>query len=621
MCGICGFYTKTKYDTDILKKMNDSMTHRGPDDHGEEIYTSASGHCVGLGQRRLSIMDLTSAGHQPMHSADDNVIVIFNGEIYNFMEIRAELESEGVSFSTRCDTEVVLKAYIRYGTECFSRFNGMFAIAIYDRSLDCIILARDRMGVKPLYYYMDNESLIWGSELKPIMLCPAFKKELRTKTLSRFFCNDYIVSPDTIFERTYKVEPGQFVIYKAGSDLEKNTYWSLTDRYHELSAALYTDYDEARTNLQSLLEDAVRRRMVADVPVGIFLSGGIDSTLVTALAQKISSSPVRTYTIGFDTKEENEAIYAGEVAKALGTDHTELYIGEKELFDLLEAVPDYYDEPFADPSLLPTMLVSKLARQDVTVVLSGDGGDELFCGYQMYDWLYKGQRLDWGAGLAYALGGKYWGKAMPNIVYSYIMNRDPGYKVQFVESAKDRTLDSLLTNPYMPSKYEVEADLGVKDWQIRRMLLDMKTYLPDDILCKVDRASMRYSLETRNPILDYRVVEESFKLPHSFKYREGDKKHILKDITYSLVDRALLDRPKQGFGVPLRAWLMTYLNNDLKAYADSEKLKKQGLFKPEFITGLISDMESSDKTIYSTLAWCFYVFQRWYARYMEDLWA
>ncbi len=621
MCGICGFYTKTKYDMDILKKMNDSLTHRGPDDHGEEIYASSSGRCVGLGQRRLSIMDLTSAGHQPMHSDDDDVIVTFNGEIYNFMEIRSELEREGISFSTRCDTEVVLKAYIRYGTECFERFNGMFAIVIYDRTRDCIILARDRMGVKPLYYYFDANSLIWGSELKPIMLCPAFVKELRTDVLSRFFCNDYIASPDTIFEHTYKVEPGQFIICKAGTEPEKKTFWSLTDRYHELSAGLYTDYTQARTNLQTLLEDSVRRRMVADVPVGIFLSGGIDSTLVAALAQKVSSAPVRTYTIGFDTKEENEAIYAGEVAKALGTDHTELYIGEKELFDLLEAVPDYYDEPFADPSLLPTMLVSKLARQDVTVVLSGDGGDELFCGYEMYDWLYKGQRLDAGAGLAYALGGRYWGKKMPNIVYSYIMNRDPGYKVQFVESAKERILGSMLVDPYMSPKYDIEAGLGVSDWQIRRMLLDMKTYLPDDILCKVDRASMRYSLETRNPLIDYRVVEESFKMPHSFKYKDGDKKHILKDITYSLVDRSLLDRPKQGFGVPLRAWLMTYLNNDLKSYADPDKLRKQGLFKPEFITGLISDMERSDKTIYSTLAWCFYVFQRWYARYMEDLWA
>ncbi len=621
MCGICGFYSKTEYDTDILTKMNDSMTHRGPDDHGEEIYTSASGHCVGLGQRRLSIMDLSSAGHQPMHSEDDSVMVIFNGEIYNFKEIRAELESEGISFFSSCDTEVVLKAYIRYGTECFSRFNGMFAIAIYDRSRDTIILARDRMGVKPLYYYMDENSLIWGSELKPIMLCPGFKKELRTETLSRFFCNDYIASPDTIFERTYKVEPGRFIIYRPGSDPEIKEYWSLTDRYHELSADLYVDYDEARAHLESLIEDSVRRRMVADVPVGIFLSGGIDSTLVTALAQKISPGPVRTYTIGFDTKEENEAVYAGEVAKALGTSHTELYIGEKELFELLENTPQFYDEPFADPSLLPTMLVSKLARQDVTVVLSGDGGDELFCGYEMYDWLYKGQRLDAGAGLAYALGGKYWGRKMPNIVYSYIMNRDPAYKVQFVESAKERTLDKLLVNGYMSPKYDMEAGLEERDWQIRRMLLDMKTYLPDDILCKVDRASMRYSLEARNPLIDYRVVEDSFRMPHSFKYLDGEKKHILKDITYSLVDRRLLDRPKQGFGVPLRSWLMTCLNDDLKAYADPDKLKKQGLFKPEFITGLIADMEKSDKTIYSTMTWCFYVFQRWYERYMEDLWA
>lgn len=620
MCGICGFYGKNKYDETLLLRMADSISYRGPDDRGGECYVTSSGNQVGMGHRRLSIMDLSSAGHQPMSAGDGKAIIVYNGEIYNFKEIREELEARGIKFFTRCDTEVVLKAYLEYGTDCFEHFNGMFAIAIYDRDSDRIILARDRIGVKPLYYYVGADSFVWGSELKPVMLHPEFRKELRTDVLSRYFCHDYIKSPDTIFKDTYKVEPGEYIIWHSGN-IEKVTYWNHVDRYHTGLESLYSSYEEAKESVISLTEDAVRRRMVADVEVGTFLSGGIDSTLVTAIAQKYSSVPVRTYTIGFETKEENEAVYAKEVAERLGTDHTELYIGEKELFEMLKDMPVYYDEPFADQSQLPSMLVSRLASADVKVVLSGDGGDELYCGYPMYDWIRKAQRLDTMGALAYHTPGrKLWGRKLPNIVNSFIDNRDPDLKAQFVETAKQKAMKGLLVNRFMDPKYEMEGIIGEKDWVIRRMLIDMRSYLPDNNLCKMDRASMKYSIEARNPLVDYRLVENSFKIPLEYKYFKGDKKHILKDITYGYVDRELLERPKKGFGVPLRLWLTTYLKDELNRYADPRILKKQELFDPGYVRNLIDDMNRSDKTIYSTLTWNFYVFERWYKEYIEDLW-
>ena len=619
MCGICGFYTKNEYDPSVVKTMNDSLMYRGPDDSGEIIYRDASGHQIAMGHRRLSVMDLSPKGHQPMVSGDPKVTIVFNGEIYNFKEIRSELVLSGMEFVSECDTEVVLKAYIAYGTECFTRFNGMFAMAIYDESSGDIILARDRMGVKPLYFYEDESSFAWASELKPIMLYPGFNKELRTDVLARYFCYDYICSPDTIFEHTYKVEPGHFIIYHDGKSTDY-VYWDLAEKLEEGLKRQYKTFEEAKSATLALIEDSVKRRMVADVPVGTFLSGGIDSTVVTALAQKNTSHPVKTFTIGFETQDENEAMYAREVAGALGTDHTELYIGERELLDLLTDLPVYYDEPFADQSELPTMLVSKLARQDVTVVLSGDGGDELYCGYPAYDWLYMGQRLDFAASAAYGLGGRYWGRKLPNIMYSFILNRDVRYKTQFIEDAKVRCMDDMLVNSYMNPKFEFEADMPARNWQIRRMLVDMRSYLPDEIMCKTDRATMKYSLEARNPLLDYRLVEDSFRIPHEYKYHHRDKKHILKSIAYDLADRSLLDRPKQGFGVPLTQWLRTYLKDDLEMFLNEEKLTKQGLFDPGVMRGLADGLEKSDKTIYSTLLWAFYVFERWYQLYIEDLW-
>lgn len=632
MCGICGYISKKKYTEGLLEEMSNTMIHRGPDDGGVFQGNLKGEYKFGIAQRRLSIQDLSQAGHQPMFNRDGGIGIVYNGEIYNFRELRKTLEKKGYSFRSDCDTEVILYLYQEYGTECFSYMNGMFALAIVDRYKQEVILARDRIGKKPLYYYRkDNQEMAFGSELKPILKFPEFHKEVRTEVISRYLCHKYVNAPDTIFKDTYKVEPGQYIIWKAGKIQKKEKYWDLLKEYKKNHTNLITDYDEAKKELKRLLFDSVKKRLIADVPVGTFLSGGVDSSLITAVAGRISKSPVNTFTIGFADKKQNEAEYAKEVAGYLKTRHRELYITEQELIEQLRDLVKYYDEPFADSSQIPTMLVSKLAREDVTVILSGDGGDEFFCGYEMYDWAYRAQKLDVLAGMGYRFcnmpGFKQSGilEKMPDKVQALLKNRNPLTKAQlFTDIRENHSTDMVLgiseSAKYRFEKDIVEANICTDDWQMRRMLLDMQYGLPDDILTKVDRASMRYSLEVRCPILDYRIMEYSFRLPRDFEYHKGDKKHILKDITYELVPKALLDRPKKGFGVPLAKWLRDELHEPLLQYARTDILKRQGIFNPDKIQEFILKLDKSEVSLYNSILWSFYVFQMWYQVYVEDLW-
>ena len=497
----------------------------------------------------------------------------------------------------------------------------MFALAIYDSRNDKLILARDRIGKKPLYYFVDNRgNLIFGSELKPLMKHPEFHKEIRTDIISRYLCYKYICAPDTIFQDTYKVMPGEYIVWHQGK-IEKKIYWDILKRFQECSEIKFEDYQDAKEELRALLLDSVQKRLISDVPTGTFLSGGIDSTLITALAQKCVKEPVKTYTIGFESEKENEAIYAKEVAEYLGTSHTEMYMTEKELFDEIRNLPKYYDEPFADSSQIPSMLVSKLAKQGATVILSGDGGDELFCGYTMYDWTYFAQRLDGMAGIANSiLKPMHITEKLPEKMRALLENRDKNTKVQlFTDIRQNHTID-MICGDSLTAKYRREMQLDTKDWQVKRQLLDMMTDLPGDMLAKVDRASMKYSLEVRCPILDYRVMELAFRMPQKFKYNNFDKKHILKDITYEMVPKSMLDRPKKGFGVPLAEWMRTKLHAQLLRYADVNILKKQGIFNADKIWEFIHCLEKSDKSLYNSVLWSFYVFQMWYQEYVEDLW-
>ncbi len=621
MCGICGFMGRQNITQDALRHMNDTLTHRGPDDAGAEIYPLSDGSAVGLAQRRLSILDLSAQGHQPMHSADGRLSVILNGEIYNFLDLKKELTD--YPFVSGTDTEVILAAYLRWGIDCLARLQGMFSIALYDRDTEEVFLARDRIGKKPLYYWKNDTSVVFSSELKALMACPGFAPEIRRDVLSRYLFQLYINAPDSIFKDVWKLEPGSVLTWRKG-EISVRKYWDIKQVYHEQKSNLVTDYAEAKAGLKERLQAAVRKRMIADVPLGTFLSGGYDSSLITAMAQECASGPVKTFAIGFNEPKYNEAEYAKAVAAHLGTDHTELYIGEKEMFALVESIPKYYDEPFADSSQIPMMLVSELAKSKVTVALSGDGGDEFFCGYNVYPNVRKAQQLDKIGGLVHGIcsvpGLHGLESKMPFKVRVIAGNRNPETKSQFGAGNYETLVNAMVGEvpDMLPVHYPWESAYREKNWQMRRMLLDMETYLPGDILCKVDRASMKYALEARCPILDTDVMEYSYRIPMDFKYDHGDKKHILKDIAYDYIPRELLDRPKTGFGVPLDQWLRGPLRERLEAYADESYLKKQGIFDAAYTSAHVrSYLEKGDAgpatgANYSKIFWPFFVFQQWY---------
>ncbi len=627
MCGICGFISKKNITMGDLTRMNDSMYHRGPNDSGQEIYVMKRGWSIGLAQRRLAIQDLTQAGHQPMHSSDRRISIVFNGEIYNFLELKNELSD--YEFMSNCDTEVIVAAYLKWGLRCVDHFNGMFAIAIYDRESESLHLLRDRIGKKPLYYaFMDGE-MVFGSELKPIMLFPGFNDEINKKIIPRYLTTQYVNAPDTIFENVYKLEPGCTLTYQGGG-IQISRYWDVVEKYHVGASDPVKSYGEAKETLKELLTEAVRRRMIADVPLGTFLSGGYDSSLITALAQSISNEPVSTFSIGFTEEKWNEAHYAKAVADHMGTNHTEYYIDEDEMLKQVKSISKYFDEPFADPSEIATMLVSALASTKVTVALSGDGGDEFYCGYNVYEYVRKAELLDpvgaaahgvLGTGVGAMLGLE---SKMPIKVRAIAQNRDTETKTQFANSTyKEMARNMVLPGEYDSCDYDFESKYGVDNWQIRRMLLDMETYLPGDILTKVDRASMKFSLETRCPILDQEVMEYSFRIPHGYKFRHGDKKHILKDIAYDFIPKSLLDRPKQGFGVPLDKWLRGPLKAQLMDYSNRDYLLKQGIFDPDVVYEMIrgylqtGDMGPATGGNMSKICWSFLQFQEWYHLYVE----
>lgn len=632
MCGICGFVTRKNIKLDELKTMNDTMYHRGPDDSGEEIYEGINGFGIGFAQRRLSILDLSPLGHQPMHSMNQRVSIVYNGEIYNYREIKKELSD--YPFKSNCDTEVIIAAYLKWGIGCVDKFNGMFAIALYDREKQVLYLVRDRIGKKPLYYAKIEDGLVFASELKPIMKMPGFEKRVRNDILPRYLANQYITAPETIFEGVYKLEPGTVIEIPIGDCLDtqkwiKNKYWNLADIYHENKNKAVTEYSEAKEELKRLFRNATELRMISDVPLGTFLSGGYDSTLITALAQEISDIPMKTYSIGFYEEEYNEAKYAKEIAEYLGTDHTEVYVSEEEMFNLLEDLPLYYDEPFADSSQIATMLVSQIAKKDVTVALSGDGGDEFYCGYNVYDRIAQAQKLDKLGDALYHFCN------MPGLRQLRTIERLP-FKVQVIAQNRNKETKTQLGNNYaalaesmvmqeaLSCKYEKEQSYREDNWQMRRMLLDMDTYLPGDILCKVDRASMKYSLETRCPILDKDVMEYSFRLPHNFKYSNGTKKRILKDIVYDFVPREMLERPKKGFSVPIDKWLRGALKEQILSYSDVDYLKNQNLFDYKVVNQFVREyLKTGDKGSgtgenYSRIVWSFLVFQQWYNYYMQN---
>jgi len=618
MCGIAGFcdFSK-KSDKKELIVMTDILHHRGPDDSGYSFYNRKDFN-IGLGHRRLSVLDLSIQGHQPMLFKDYEIV--YNGEIYNFQEIRVKLERYNYIFQSDSDTEVILKAYHRWGIDAINRFNGMFAIAIYNKKDNKLILVRDRVGKKPLYYSFQDSTFLFASELKSIISYPSFKKKINKDALNLFLAHGYIVAPHTIFQECYKLEAGEYLeLNLYDRNIEIDRYWSIENSF--ISREIIDEDEESIINrLDTLLTKSVEYRMISDVPIGSFLSGGYDSSLISSIMQKISSKPIDTFTIGFNDSYHNEANHAKKVAKHLGTNHHELYLPIKDGEPLIFEIPKYYDEPFADSSQIPTMIVSKLAKEHVTVALSGDGGDELFCGYSRYDTILKYQR--------YKYLSKIYCEANRVFHLNKILSRDNKLLKLAYLNSDNRAINFnyLYSNIYLDglvkdSSYNIDnryfdiLDMS-NNIQEKYMLQDMKTYLTDDILVKVDRASMAYSLESRTPILDFNIIEFSMNLPHSLKYKNGDKKYILKALTHKYIPKNIMERPKKGFGVPIYEWLHTDLYYLIDKYLNYNYINRQNIFNYQKIKQLLDAFDNGNKYVEKYI-WYLIVFQLWYEAYIN----
>jgi asparagine synthase (glutamine-hydrolysing) len=633
MCGISGFIDfQSNSNEQILKEMTDVLHHRGPDDSGYS-FTSTMRRQIALGHRRLSILDLTTHGHQPM--AYKEIELVYNGEVYNFEEIQHELRGFGYTFDSHSDTEVILKAYHKWGLKAIEKFNGMFAIALHDKSRNRLFLIRDRSGIKPLYYYHDRELLLFASELKSFHKHPNFKKEINHDALALFLQYQYIPEPHTIFQNCYKLQAGCYLEIDTSTDkITQHTYWDVLDAYNK--PKLDISLPDAIEETEKILTSAFNYRMVSDVPVGIFLSGGYDSSVVTALLQKDSSEKLKTFTIGFHEKGYDETPYAREVAKHLGTDHTEYYCTQKDALDIIPKLAEIYDEPFADPSSIPTSLVSQLAKKEVTVALSADGGDEIFAGYNKYttaaNYFKRFEKIPIFAkapllGLmnhinphhipfanhSYNFATKY--EKSKNILQS---NSCPEVLQYISHKVTNRELHQLLKEDFstLSTNFDLHSLLNSTNDNLDRMLaIDYKTYMLDDILTKVDRATMHVSLEGREPLLDYRIIEFVATLPESYKKRGDINKYILKEITHKYLPKSLMDRPKMGFGIPLIAWFKDELKSYFLHYLDEERLKKEGIFNAKIVSQMKDRYLKGEKVSIETL-WSILIFQLWYEKWM-----
>ena len=642
MCGIVGFRSIKQFQAlqEFLPEAVAKLRHRGPDDSGlffDEPYG------IGLGHRRLSIIDLTEAGRQPMSSDDGTVHIVYNGEVYNFKEIRETMKKKGHGFKSNTDTEVILKSYIQWGIECLQRFVGMFSLAIWDGRNQCLYLARDRLGIKPLFYYFDKKHLLFASELKGLMAFKIFEREVEHDSISLFLHYQYVPSPKTIFKNTYKLLPGNYLKFD-GKQLSTNVYWSPPHGTESVSSTAM-DEEKQVQQLEDLLTQAVDARLISDVPLGALLSGGIDSSLIVALMQKVSSTPVRTFSIGFYEEGYDEAPWAAKVAGHLDTDHTELYVTPQEAMEVIPSLPEIFDEPFADSSAIPTCLVCQMARDHVTVALSGDGGDEQFSGYVRY-WSTQAvaTRLKHLPGsvksAAAALLGTIpyrwvercylpWSQYLPQRFrvanfpdkwQKLIQLLDQAtiadiYRMTVCLWSKDEVLQ--LMGKYLPESQYEKTFSETEDRPIlsRLMQVDQKTYLPDAMLTKVDRASMATSLEIRVPLLDHRVVEYTALLPDDLKYRNGTGKYLLKKILTRYLPANLLERPKMGFGVPIDRWFRKELKDLLLDYLSPKRLKKEGLFDHTLVEDRLKEHISGQMNHQYRL-WALLVWEMWRERWL-----
>lgn len=652
MCGIAGFIALNNVTPKdelgrVAVAMANTLTSRGPD--GSGVWTDQTAG-VAMSHRRLAIIDLSANGSQPMVSTCDRFIVAFNGEVYNFQDIRRELEKDATApiWRGHSDTEVVLAAVTRWGfVDTLKRLTGMFAIALWDKQLRTLHLARDRMGEKPLYYGWLGDIFLFGSELKALRAHPRWRGEIDRNALALYVRHNYVPAPFSIYKNIRKLPPGSHISVSVqagsssrGQNTEPVPYWSVADvATMGIKNPLLLSDDQAVDELESLLRTSISRQMVSDVPLGAFLSGGIDSSTIVALMRAESNRPVKTFTIGFREASYNEATHAKVIANHLGTDHTELYVSPSDALAVIPRLPTLYDEPFADSSQIPTFLLSSLARAHVSVSLSGDGGDELFGGYNRYFWATGiWNKLRWlpsglrgaAASAITSVSPHQWDKTFASL--SFILpekfrQRTPGDKLHKLADILDvggpeemylklvslwKQPTALVVGAVEPGTQltDSEAWSALPNFALRMMLMDSITYLPDDILAKVDRAAMGVSLETRIPLLDHHIVEFAWRLPLRMKIRNGEGKWILRRILDRHVPRKLVQRPKMGFGVPLDSWLRVELKDWAENLLAKDRLTREGYFHPAPILKKWEEHRSGQRNWQHHL-WTILMFQSW----------
>jgi len=613
--------------------MRDSLYLGGPDDSGLFVDQNSG---LALGHRRLTIIDLTETGLQPMSTHNGRYTITYNGEVYNYRELREDLEAEGVRFRGSSDTEVVLNAFALWGPKSVEKFIGMFAFAIWDSCEKALYLFRDRMGVKPLYYYNKNGTFAFASELKAIHAGLGSHLEIDETSLGEFFHYGYISAPRSIYRNTYKLEPGCWMRVSSEHIIEKHQYWS----YQQTREKILPEENEEMIadRLEEIMIDAFTKRLIADVPVGVFLSGGIDSSLVTAILARHTNTPIKTFTIGFHEKNYDESLWADKIANRLGTEHTFEIVTPEHAKEILPLWPEIYDEPFGDISGIPTTIVSRMTRQYVKVSLSADGGDELFCGYHRYWVMNKLNRFITPLPtIVPRLAGKTMG-VLGNDRVSYIAQAFPRLRLPAIKD-RMRKLQAVVANwqgtapgayPYSVAywlPHEIENLIGAYTDQRRgldtfgsnlldaMMNWDFQYYLPDDILTKVDRATMYTSLEGREPFLDHRIVEFASTLPLEMKYKDRSMKYILKKLLGRYLPEELFDRPKQGFAVPIYSWLHEDLMELVETHLNPDVLRNQTSIDPCLVEKTIAEFRNKNGSIAVDRIWLLLVFMMWKEKY------
>ena len=626
MCGIVGFITPKANDIPdygMLRRMRESLSHRGPDDKGEYIRPiDDGGPFVFLGHRRLSIIDL-GGGHQPLSNEDGTVWVVFNGEIYNFRELREELEARGHAFQTHSDTEVIAHSYEEYGEECFRRFNGMFGIGIWDERRGRLLLARDRLGKKPLYYCLMNETFIFASELKAILIYANFSRKVNPLSLMKYLFYEFIPSPHTIFDEARKLPSGSYLIWHKGR-MEVKEYWS-PFRLERMGENI--SESEAELRMMELLKRSVKSRLISDVPLGVFLSGGIDSSAITALAQQEVPGKLKTFSIGFEDPSFDESRYASQVSQFLGTEHYEQQMTPADLLHIVPNLPDILDEPMADASILPTYLLSKFTREHVTVALGGDGGDELFAGYPTYlahKFAIQYERFLRNLHPLIAFLANLLPVSDDNISFDFKVKKFLS-GIRYPDSIRNSVWLGSFSFPDIENVVSPEIKIQfnpirlveeisshekgfpLKDRTTLLQYLDLKLYLQESILVKVDRASMACSLEIRAPFLDYELVEFVMGLPSELKLRGFTSKYVLKKAMKNFLPKEVIHRKKKGFGVPIAKWVKGPLRELFEELLSPDRLRREGFLNPGYVETLLREhlvnKRDNRKQLWTLLVW------------------